>query len=149
MNRTMSFRINRYRTFNTYSQTKKNMKPAWLLQQINAKAEVEDYLISQEVHADGGYHLHAYFKFKEKLDTKNPRFFDVEYYKKSYHPNIQKVKAQWALFRYIKKEGNYITNIKETRPPWQQILEDSTNRKDFLENIMFKVDRLDRDWETK
>lgn len=139
----MSFRFNAQKVFLTYSQTKKNMHPQWVLKQISAIAEIEEYLISQERHEDGGYHIHGYFKFTKKLDTKNPRFFDLAYYRKGYHPNIQKPKSRYKLFRYIKKDKQFITNIDETRPPWQVLLEETDNESDFLTELMWTIGRID------
>lgn len=138
-----SFRFNAQKVFLTYSQTKKNMHPQWVLTQIKLKAEVEEYLISQERHEDGGYHIHAYFKFTKKLDTKNSRFFDVQYYRKGYHPNVQKPKSRYKLFRYIKKDKEYITNLDETRPPWKVLLEDASTHSEFLTELMWSLGRID------
>lgn len=118
------------------------MHPEWILKQISAKAEVVEYLISQERHENGGYHIHAYFKFSKKLDTKDERFFDLQYYRKRYHPNIQKPKHRNKLFRYIKKDKKFISNF-ETRPIWEQLIQDSTTDKEFLENILYTVNRID------
>lgn len=137
----VSFRFNAQTVYLTYSQTKQRMTPAWLLMQIATKAEVTEHLICQEQHKDGGYHLHAYFKFAKKLDTKSSKFFDIKYYS-SYHPNIQRVKKKWLLFKYIKKDGEYITNI-ETRPFWLEVLEDSESNIEFLKRLMWKIGRID------
>lgn len=138
-----SFRFNAEKVFLTYSQTKKNMTPQWLLKNMQAKAGVSEYLISQESHKDGGKHLHAYFKFDKKLDTRSVTFFDVEYYRRGYHPNIQKPKSLFKLYDYIKKDKQYITNIDETRPAWLVILEDSEDLEELLTRIMWKVNRID------
>lgn len=113
------------------------MDPEWILSKITAKADVQDYLISQEQHKDGGYHIHAYFKFAKKLDKRDPKFFDVVYYKKPYHPNIQKPKYKFKLFDYIKKDKKFITNISETRPPWLVLLEDYDDDQEFLIQLMW------------
>ena len=103
---------------------------------------MEEYLISQEQHKDGAYHLHGYFKFYEKLDTTNPRYFDVSYYNINRHPNIQKPKTRYRLFDYIKKEGNFITNIEETRAFWRTLYEDQQNKEDLLFSMMTRIGNI-------
>lgn len=138
----MTFRFNAQTVFLTYSQTPRKLTPEMVLLKISQKADVEHYLISQEIHKDGGYHIHAYFKFTEKLDKRDPRFFDIKYYK-MYHPNVQRVKSKYSLWRYIKKDGSYISSDFESRPPWQVILHESDTDMDFYMDIMFKVNRID------
>lgn len=138
-----NFRWERIDVYLTYSQTKQKMTPQWLLEEINQKAEIDKYLISQERHHDGGYHLHAWFKFLSKISTKNPRFFDVIYYKNPYHPTIRKPSKarakQFTLFKYIKKEGQYITNMDETRPKWKVLLDEIVDEDQFLEELLWMI----------
>ncbi len=136
-----AFRFNATRVFLTYAQTNVKMTPEWLLSHISTKAEVKRYCISQERHVDGGYHLHSFFEFKTKLDTKSARFFDVKYYRE-YHPNILKVTKEPMLLRYIKKQGEALENF-DTRPPWLVILEDTESETEFLTELMWKIGRID------
>lgn len=137
------FRFNAQKVFLTYPRTVKRISPEVLRRKLNEKAEVQDYLIAQERHVDGGYHLHAYVKFTSKLDTKDQRYFDVVYYGKNYHPNVQKPLKVHKLWEYIKKSGNYITNIAETRPRWLVALEDLDDKQEFLTFLMWEIGRLD------
>lgn len=139
----MTFRFNAQKVFLTYSQVGKRFTPEVLLEAISAKAEVQDYLISQEEHADGGFHLHAYFKFTKKLDTKSQSFFDVPWYGKERHPNIQKPRSVHKIWDYIKKDKQYITNIQETRPVWKVLLDDAETEEEFLTGIMWQINRID------
>ena len=50
---------------------------------------------------DGGLHLHAYIRFKEKLRTRNIRFFDID----GHHPNIKVPEKPIACIKYCSKEG--------------------------------------------
>ncbi len=137
------FRFNAIKTFLTYSQTKRKMDCERMLKHLEGLAGVKDYLIAQERHKDGGYHIHAYVKFTEKLDTRSTSFFDMEYYKKTYHPNIQKPKDVHKVWNYIKKSGEFITNIRETRPKWLVLLEDHNDTGDFLLSLMWEINRID------
>ena len=133
------FRFNSQKVFLTYPQTPQTFDQERLLMEISQKADVQDYLISKEIHEDGGNHLHAYFKFQKKLDTRNVRYFDVEYYNKIHHPNIQKPKTTYKLYAYIKKEGNFITNMTETRPLGQILLEEDVSLEDACKIIYLDI----------
>lgn len=137
-----SFRFNAEKVYLTYSQTKEKMDEDWLYKQISLKADIHQFIISQEEHEDGGKHLHAYFEFLEKLDTRNPKFFDVDYYNKSYHPNIQKPKTRNLLWLYIAKSGRYKTNIPEIRPKWMVIVEDVIDYETMMEKVMEEIGTL-------
>lgn len=142
----MSFRLNRTDVFLTYPRTPKNFNPQMVLSKLSEKAEVKNYCISQEKHSEAKrrpFHIHAYIEFENKIDTKNVGYFDLEYYKVNYHPNIQKPVHRHAVLRYIKKDGNFIENF-ETRPAWLVILEDyNTSKVEFLQETMWKINRLD------
>lgn len=70
------------------------------------------WLISAERHADGTYHIHAYFHFTKKVDTRSARYFDFEFNDRIYHPNIKKItKNVNKVYAYIMKDGMYIHNI--------------------------------------
>lgn len=136
-----AFRFNASRVFLTYSQTHEKLTPEKLLSAIEAKAGVSRYCISQERHEDGGYHIHAFFKFTEKLDTKDPRFFDVKYYR-NFHPNIVKVTKEPMLLKYIKKMGASIENF-DTRPDWLVLLESFPDKVEFLTELQYRLGRYD------
>ena len=67
-----------------------------------------------------GIHLHCYLEYIEKIDIRDPRYFDIEiehYNDKikqdviiNYHCNIQYVKVKSACVRYIKKDGLWCSN---------------------------------------
>lgn len=142
----MAFRLNRMDVFLTYSRVPKNFTSELVLREISKKAEVEKYVISVEKHKEGGRrpcHIHAYFKFKNKLDVKNPEFFDITYYGVKHHPNIQPPKRKDLVIRYVKKDGNFIENY-DSRPEWLKLIEDYGNdKKQFLKEIMYSIGRID------
>lgn len=142
-----SFRFNASRVFLTYSDLPKRFSPDILYHKISEKAEVDQYLISQEMHQSGSFHLHGYFKFAEKQDTKDARFFDVSYYSVPRHPNIEPVKGPsepFKLYRYIAKDPvSLVGNIEDIRPTWLRLLEDSKSYNEFLTETMWKLNRID------
>jgi len=62
--------------------------------------------MSQEMHQDGGLHLHAYVKLKEKIRLNAEQFsyfFDLNYDDPCYHPNAQAAKNVRKVVGYIVK----------------------------------------------
>ncbi len=134
------FRFSATRIYLTYSRTVLRMTPNVVLALIKKKLEKHEilqYLISVEKHVKVGQHIHAYFKFGDKLDYKNEIFADLVYYGKTYHPNISTVHSWHQLMEYIKKDGNWISNIDETRPLWKVQVESSETEIEFLESMMW------------
>ena len=74
---------------------------------MKLKGNLEDYLISQELHEDGTKHIHAWVKLHKLVNIKDPHYFDLD----SYHGNYQSVKSKGNWLSYITKEKNYITNL--------------------------------------
>lgn len=85
--------------------------PEVLLELCRTKGFVEKYLIAQEKHADGDFHLHAYIKYDKKIDTKDCRYFDLEYDGKQYHGKYEGVRSYSRCLNYCQKDGSYITNF--------------------------------------
>ncbi|MEY4459867.1 MAG: Alternanthera yellow vein virus, partial [Bacteroidota bacterium] len=65
------FRLCRKKYFLTYSQC--GVLKEQLCDFLLNKFPVENYIISQELHADGNQHLHVYLSFKKKYNVRNPR----------------------------------------------------------------------------
>ena len=137
------YRFNAQHAFVTYAQTKKLQSPTKLLRLVASRAGVENYLISQERHKDGGFHLHGYFKFEKKQDRDSENLFGWSYYGKLHMPHIQMPRKKHKLWEYIKKDKNFITNLDETRPKWLVALEDSTGHEEFLLTTMWELNRID------
>lgn len=143
-------RINRSDVFLTYGKVLPRMDPPFMLkkfQEIAGDYGIEEYLISQEVGSlRQSHHIHAYLKFKKKFDLQDKdstKKFDFKYWGVNYHPNIQRPVQKFKLWRYIKKDKDYITNIDETRPRWLTLVEDCDNDLDFYTEVMWTVNRLD------
>ena len=67
---------------------------------------VDEYVIAEELHADGQPHLHAFIKLLKRKRW-SAAMFDLG----EYHGNYQPAKSWRAVQAYCKKDGNYITNI--------------------------------------
>lgn len=60
--------------------------------------------VCAELHANGEPHLHALLLLHGCLQTRNPRYFDIE----GYHCNMQAARSAKAVSAYIKKGGDFI-----------------------------------------
>lgn len=77
-----------------------------LLSGLQLKEKIVEYVIALEQHADGTPHLHAFIKLEKKRQFKADRF-DVG----EWHGNYQIAKSWHAVEQYVKKGGDYISNM--------------------------------------
>lgn len=72
----------------------------------------------QERHNDGQFHLHVWVQFSKKIDTINPRYFDIstihagEDVITTYHPNIKRKRGKGSLVQV----WEYLCKNDGTRP---------------------------------
>jgi len=118
------FRFQAKKAFLTY--VKCNLEPTYLLQGLQALFPdniIIRYCIGQERHQDGDLHLHALAEYSDKITSRVARLFDID----GFHPNIHKVKnaSDWKnCLQYCKKDGMFITNLKDTLSKRDQIMAD-------------------------
>ncbi len=130
------FRFNSQKVFLTYPNLPTKLRLGAFKRQLNLIAEIKRYCISKELHKNGRAHIHAYLEFFEKQDFKSETCFDLIHYGRR-HPNIQKPKSFHKLIRYIKKDGDYITNLPNHGiPEWKRLLA-IEDEKEFLEEILW------------
>lgn len=103
---------------------------------LPSAATLEEYVIAQEDHQDGGKHLHAYLTFSNKLETKNPRWLDVD----GHHPNVQGCRSPKNVLTYVTKGGIYISSspiaeLEDQGQSWGEIIKNSSSVEDFLRRI--------------
>lgn len=105
------FRFCASSAFLTYPQC--NLSMQYLLDFFVDKFRITSGLVSLEKHIDGSPHLHIWVQFPKKINSRNPRLFDVQHF----HPNIgfdksrgrkSKKKSKLDIFRYIIKDGLYL-----------------------------------------
>lgn len=71
-------------------------------------ARLLEFVIGEELHADGGKHLHAYFKFSTAIRG-TMLLWDFEYNGERYHGNSAgTVRNAAACKNYCRKDGNFI-----------------------------------------
>ena len=92
-----------------------------------------DFIVAEELHESGTRHYHAHFKCYEKIDTTDPRVFDME----GVHPNILAPGKGWP--GYCAKHGNYVSNFYEAEAFAQAMQMD--NVEDAVEHLWKKKPR--------
>lgn len=94
-------------------------------------------IVGREEHADGGVHLHAFFMFENKYQTRNVRQFDVG----GCHPNVVR---GWGTpekgYDYATKDGDIVAGglerpsgagVPASSGPWAEILLSGTREEFF------------------
>lgn len=109
-----SFKWESQQTLLTYSQC--NVEPDELLvflkSLVKEKWGIDTYVIAQEKHQDGNFHLHVYLKTEKKPHMNSAeRFFDY----KGFHPKVEGCRSWKNVVKYVVKDGKYITNLSEEK----------------------------------
>jgi len=107
-----SFRLNSQTLFLTYPKCP--ILPELMLTKLENIVKLDIYLIAQEQHMDGSFHLHCYLRLDHKMNIKDERKFDVTVDGTVYHPNIQSVRSPKSVIKYVVKDGKYVTNMSQT-----------------------------------
>lgn len=106
------FRLSAKYVYLTYSQCP--IPKEEMLEFLKTRGELEMWLIGQERHQDGNFHLHALIKFKNKKNLTGCRFFDY----KGYHPQFESA---------LRKKG---PDDKRKPPEHLQAIEDYITKED-------------------
>lgn len=111
LNSNKAFRFCASTVFLTYPQC--HLSKEYVLEYFKNSFSIKSALISHEFHKDHGSHLHAWFQFAKKINSRNPRLFDIQ----GFHPNIgydktngkkNKKRSKIDIFKYITKDGDFI-----------------------------------------
>jgi len=89
------------------------------------------YTVALEQHEGGGNHIHAYAEWRERVDVRDERYFDVA----GLHPNIQPVRNRTKCIGYVQKDGNYIGNVSvegSTTTKYAALISESRGSEEFL-----------------
>lgn len=86
----------------TYSQSKLSKEE--LQSHLSSMKEIEKLAVGHEHHQDGNSHFHCVVVFKSKVDSRNPKYWDL----KGEHPNVKSLKRGPKNFlnavSYVTKE---------------------------------------------
>lgn len=151
----MAFRANRKGFFLTYPQsgalTKEEVAQA--LHNLKPGVIIDALVVVAETHEDGSPHIHATVLYKQKLNIKNPRDFDLG----NIHPHIHNAPVTTGNFsdfaHYLDKEDQQPIlfgrvaellagkdAVKRKRDDiMAEILEECTGRDDFLKRVRTAV----------
>lgn len=102
------FRFDAKRVFLTYPQCGNHVgidNTSSHLKSLGATGTV----VGRETHRDGGLHIHAYAEWTDRFRSRNPRIFDIN----GRHPNIQAVRNKSHVIQYIKKGGDYLSDVED------------------------------------
>lgn len=99
-----TFNMNAKRLYLTYAQCPLSQDEVYA-QTKRLLPPIAFAVIACEKHLDGSPHVHALIVLKEKKHFRTSRILDLVKDTKSYHPNLQAVKIQAAVLKYIMKDG--------------------------------------------
>lgn len=102
----MPFRFKAKSVFLTYPQCPIPKEHALtLLRTKFGESDGTHYLIGQETHQDGSFHIHVFIERETVIDTVNERHFDLEWEDNViFHPNITAPRNKTDVINYITKD---------------------------------------------
>ena len=89
---------------------------------------MKEYCICKELHQSGEPHIHALIKFADVFRSRNPRVFDIQ----GFHPNIKNCRSPEAVFVYVRKGGDFITDIGYKKRTYGDFLRENDTKEDFM-----------------
>lgn len=109
-----NFRVAAKNFFLTYPQST-DLPHQRLHDHLQAFPHVHNVFSCREKHAEPEldangnqvtrFHHHAVVQFSKKLDTRNPRYFDITYEGITYHCQVQAAKSLIGSVTYVEKDG--------------------------------------------
>lgn len=145
MPRRTNFRFQAKNVFLTYPQCPcpKELLLELLLSLLQLAYQPYYILVARELHQDGNPHLHAMVQCTKKIETTNPRFFDLTATNgRIYHPKMETLNSPTASRNYIQKEGDFIEHgefSSKGRSPsknrdamWRGILAEAETEEQFF-----------------
>ncbi|WXB20463.1 RepA [Apiscitlodal virus] len=143
------YRLTAKNIFLTYSQCFLPKEALFdFLKQKIAQFNLLFICVCFEHHQNGDPHLHAMLQLEKKLDTENPRFFDIpdpHNSKRVFHPSVEPLRLPKASHTYLRKDGDFIEEgtfnssrrspIKDLQSIWRFILDSSTDETSFYASV--------------
>lgn len=118
-----AFDLNSAQFFLTYPRC--TLSKEEVLQQLSLKPHhgIDKYVICQEQHKDGEYHIHVYLKLLFRKRTRSATFWDLYSVptlsinedmnlavRITWHGHYESCRSPRAVKKYCKKDGNFLTN---------------------------------------
>jgi len=103
---------------------------------LDERYAIQEYIVAEENHQDGGRHIHAAITFKAKVNARTVNCFDINTGDEQYHPNIKPIrhgKAHWdrATEYCAKDDPAPLSNI-QSKLTYGEIFEGSTTPDEYL-----------------
>lgn len=126
----MAFRFDTKTLYLTYAQCSLPKEEVYSqLAELLYPNDFEQYIIAEERHKDGNFHVHAYLVLHSQFRSRNAKALDLTGLEgEKYHPHIQaRVRSPTRCIAYCQKEGNYLTNMtfEPSTNPWTTMLEEA------------------------
>lgn len=125
------FQLNILNAFLTYPQVGQSTRDA-LYTFLTTTFDLSYICVSEELHADGNKHFHAFLKFKKRFRSNRESVFDFD----GNHPNIQSAYNPGKCLEYVKKDGNFIEDgeppaIADKKRTWDSVV-DCATKEEFM-----------------
>lgn len=106
-----TFKLNTRQAFLTYPQCP--LTPERVLECLSDKLDIQDYIIAQEEHKEKGLHLHVYLKLHKRQRLSREMLMLTDFTgEEEYNGSYERCKCSYAVQKYCKKDGKFITNIE-------------------------------------
>ena len=91
----------------TYARIEREINEDYEFPYMKIGTTVKEYngkwIVARELHQSGIPHYHVLIEFKKRMQTRNPRKFDID----GYHPNWKFVRTTpWKMHDYVCKQGD-------------------------------------------
>lgn len=110
----MTFRLSGKQLFLTYPKC--DLSPAEAVDQLTSLLPCSHWIAAQELHEDGSKHLHVYLRLQRKANVRNVNFLDLQKNSSTWHGNYQTCRSAVAVQKYVRKEGNFVSNMPVLTP---------------------------------
>jgi len=96
-----SFKFDSASCFLTYPQTDLSWQD--IITHLSSLGDIDWARVCYEQHQDGSPHRHVVCKWNKRVQSRNPRLFDIQ----GRHPNIQGVRSIKHAIKYVSKDGEF------------------------------------------
>lgn len=136
-----AFRFAAKKVLLTYSDVCEEVTKEAILFDLKDRYPIIHYALGEELHpSTGGRHIHAVFEFSRRVDSIDPRLFDIADSIHQHHPNIKAVKhgqANWdRAYEYVCKEDPTPETNVQPKLTYSEMFEQADNADDFMRLVL-------------
>lgn len=107
---------------------------------------IQEYIVCEEDHRDGGKHLHAVIKLARKCDVKQATRLDLSKDGTNYHGNYKPVRDWKAAIEYCQKEGNFIADLKPVKKAVNEVYTEALKQPSMPAALAYIKEHAPRDY---